>query len=222
MSYKIIITGSTGMVGKGCLLECLDDNRVEEVLLINRSNIKINNPKIKELIIKDYSELINHKDQLSGYDACFHCMGVSSVGLSEEEYSKITFEATKTLIDILFDLTPNMTFNYVSGTGTDSSEKGKVMWARVKGKTENYLLNKGFKNAYAFRPGMIIPEKGIRSKTKLYDIIYQFTKPLFPILKSLNGITTTSKIGKVMVKSIDNNFNLKHLENIDINKFAKL
>lgn len=221
MSYKVIITGSTGMVGKGCLLECIDDDRVKEVLLINRSNIDIKNPKINELIIKDYSELNNQKDQISGYDACFHCMGVSALGLSEEEYSKITFDATKTLIDILFELNPNMTFNYVSGTGTDSTEKGKVMWARVKGKTENYLLEKGFKNAYAFRPGMIIPEKGIRSKTKLYDIIYQITKPLYPIFKAMKGITTTSKIGKAMINSIDNKYPKQHLENREINEFAK-
>ncbi|OHX68218.1 NAD-dependent epimerase/dehydratase family protein [Flammeovirga pacifica] len=217
---KVIITGSTGMVGKGVLLECLEDNRISEILIINRSTLNLDHPKLKEVLIKDFSEVEAIKDQLIGYDAIFYCMGISVVGLSEEEYSKITFGNTKAFADTLHQLNPNMVFNYVSGTGTDETEKGNSMWARVKGKTENMILNKGFKDAYMFRPGAIIPEKGVKSKTNWYNAFYVITQPLFPLLKKSKQITTTSKIGEAMINSLFHPIDMKHLENRLINTLA--
>ncbi len=217
---KVIITGTTGMIGKGVLYECLEHPKVESVLVINRNSLKIHHPKLKEIIHKDFTNLIPIKDELKGYDAIFHCMGVSVVGLNEEQYTKITFNVTKQFSDILFDLNPNMTFNYVSGTGTDSSEKGRSMWARVKGKTENYILNKGFKHAYMFRPGAIIPEKGIKSRTNWYKFMYIIFTPFFPSLKKSKNITTTTKIGFAMINSVLYGSPKLHPENRDINQLA--
>ncbi len=218
---KVIITGSTGMVGKGVLLECLDSPKVKEVLVINRTSLDRTHSKLREILLTDFSQIETIKEHLQDYDACFHCMGTSAVGKSEQLYSKITYGYTKGLVDLLFVLNPNLVFNYVSGSGTDSTEKGRSMWARVKGKTENYVLNRGFKDAYMFRPGAIIPERGIKSKTGWYNAIYVVITPLFPILKRLNSITTTSKIGKAMINIINSPQTLKKLENRDINKLAK-
>ncbi len=216
-----IITGSTGMVGKGVLIECLDDSSVEQVILINRTPIDLQHPKIKEVIIKDFMNIESIKDQLDAADACFHIMGVSAIGLSEEDYSRLTFDISKKLADVCFELNPNMTFIYVSGTGTDSTEKGKIMWARVKGKTENYILGKGFKRAFMFRPGAIIPEKGTRSKVTAYRIIYAIMRPFFPLLKKMKSITTTTKISKAMIRaSQSNNLKEKYFENQQINELA--
>lgn len=205
------------MVGKGILLECLGSNLIENILVINRSTLHMNHPKLQEVLINDFTKMDNLKDQLIGYDACFHSMGVSSIGLNEEKYSALTFQITKSLADTLFDLNPNMVFNYVSGTGTDSSEKGSSMWARVKGKTENYILNKGFKKAFMFRPGFIIPEKGIQSKTKWYNYMYILLTPFMGLFKKSKNITTTTKIGLAMLATLTNSYENKHLENKEIN-----
>ena len=157
MEKVILITGSTGMIGKGLLLECIKSPKIKSIILINRSPIDIQNPKINEIILKDFLEIDSVKNQLVKIDACFHCLGTSAVGLNETQYSLITYEITRKLADLCFDLNPEITFNYVSGVGTDSTEKGRQMWARVKGKTENYILAKGFDKAYMFRPGFIIP-----------------------------------------------------------------
>ncbi|MGX1929344.1 epimerase [Flagellimonas sp. 2504JD4-2] len=217
---KVIITGATGMVGKGVLLECLDSRYIEEVLIINRSSLGLSNPKLKEIVLKDFADLKTVQDQLVGYDACFYCMGVSVLGLNEKSYTRITYGITKIFVDILYELNPEMVFNYVSGTGTDSSEKGKSMWARVKGATENYLLNKGFQDAYCFRPGMIIPERGIKSRTTWYNLIYVLMRPFFPLFKKSKNVTTTSRIGKAMINSLQVKSNDKHLENAAINALA--
>lgn len=219
--YKVIITGSTGMVGKGVLLECLDDASITEALVINRSSLQMKHPKLKELLLKDFTQLESLKDQLKGYDACFYCMGVSSIGMNETKFTAITYDITVIFADILHELNPNMVFNYVSGTGTDSTATGRVMWARVKGKTENYVLNKGFKDAYAFRPGMIIPERGIKSSTGWYNAVYVVLRPFFGLLKKMKSITTTSKIGQAMIASITADQLKKHLENKDINALAE-
>lgn len=220
MKIKAIITGATGMVGKAVLLECLDHPEVESVLLINRRSIEINHPKLKEVIHSDFYNLSSIKAELKGYNACFFCMGISSIGMDEDKYSKLTFDLTAHFADVLHELSPDMIFNYVSGTGSDSSEKGKTMWARVKGKTENYILNKDFKDAYMFRPNMIIPEKGIKSSTGWYNAIYVIMKPFFFILKNRKNITTTTKLGTAMINSILFPQDLKHLENMEINKMA--
>lgn len=168
---RAIITGSTGMVGKGVLLECIDDSTVEQILLINRRPLGLTHPKVKEIIHQDFTDFSAVKEELAGYDACFHCMGVSSAGMSEEKFTEITYTMSKALASTLHDLNPNMVFNYVSGAGTDSEEKSNTMWARVKGKTENMILNMGFKDAYMFRPGAILPERGTKSNTKLYHAL---------------------------------------------------
>ena len=217
---KIIITGSTGMVGKAVLLESIDDTRITEILLINRNPIGISHPKVKEVIHKDFMDFTPIQDQLNGYDLCCHCMGVSSAGMSEEQYTELTYRISKSLASTLYSLNPNMVFNYVSGTGTDSTEKGSIMWARVKGKTENMILQMGFKDAYMFRPGVIIPERRIKSKTALYNIFYIIAKPIFPILKKVKSITTTTKIGKAMINTYFFPQSLKYLEGKDINKRA--
>lgn len=219
---KVIITGATGMVGKGVLYECLEDARVEEVLVVNRHPLGLEHNKLKELLLSDFQNIAQHKDALKGYDACFFCMGISVLGLSEKEYTAITYHITKAFADTLYDLNKETVFNYVSGAGTDSSEKGRSMWARVKGKTENYVLNKGFKDAYMFRPGAIIPEKGIKSRTAWYNAAYVLMRPFFSLLKKSKNITTTSKIGHAMINTVISSTQLKHLENIDINKRAKL
>ncbi|MCB0663112.1 MAG: NAD-dependent epimerase/dehydratase family protein [Saprospiraceae bacterium] len=220
MGKKVLITGATGMVGKGVLLECLDDNEIDQVILVNRRPIGLTSPKIKELLLDDFTQIDRFKEDLKGLDACFYCMGISAVGLSEEVYTKITFNPTKEFADTLYDLNPGMTFIYVSGTGTDSSENGRVMWARVKGKTENLILNKGFKKAYAFRPGFIIPEKGIESRTALYNNMYKLLRPFFPWLKKMSSVTTTSKIGRAMINTIHKEQLERILENKAINVLA--
>ncbi len=174
MNKKVIITGATGMVGKGVLLECLDHEVIDEVLVIGRNSIGFEHPKLKEMIQKDFTDFSNVKDQLAGYDACYFCLGISAAGLNEEQYKKITYDFTLALASPLLELNSEMTFIYVSGQGTDSSEKGRMMWARVKGKTENEILNLGFKQAFAFRPGAIIPLRGIKSRTKSYQFMYDY------------------------------------------------
>lgn len=219
---KVIITGATGMVGKGVLLECLDHPKISEVLIINRNSLEMQHIKLKEVLLKDFSQVASIKNELKEYEACFFCMGVSAMGMSEDKYTAITYYTAKAFADVLYELNPNMIFNYVSGSGTDSTEKGRQMWARVKGKTENYILNKGFKDAYAFRPGVIIPEKGIESRTGWYNIVYKITRPFFGWMKKSKNITTTTKIGLAMINSMSNTQKLKHLENKDINTLSEL
>lgn len=221
MGLKVVITGSSGMVGRGVLLECLDSDLIETILIINRSSIELEHPKLKEVLLTDFTQIDTITGSLKDYDACFFCMGVSSVGMDEQLYHSLTFKPVQAFADVLYSLNKNMVFNYVSGTRTDSTEKGKTMWARVKGKTENYILNKGFKDAYAFRPGVIIPENGIKSKTGWYNTLYIISRPLFPLLKKSKNITTTTRLGQAMINSILSPLNLKHIENKDINKLAK-
>lgn len=218
---KVIITGSTGMVGKGVLLECLENSFIEKVLVINRSTLNMHHPKLQEILLPDFTKAETIKNQLTGYDACFHCMGVSSVGMSEADFTKLTYDTTKAITEVLFAINPAMVFNYVSGTGTDTTEKGGTMWARVKGKTENLILNRGFKDAYAFRPGLIIPEKGIRSRTGWYNAIYVVMRPFFGLMKKSKNITTTTKVGLAMINSLRFPQVNKFLENNNINELAE-
>lgn len=215
---KVIITGATGMVGKGVLLECLDDKAVQEVLVIGRNPVGIEHPKQKELIHTDFSSFENVRQQLAGFDACFFCLGVSSAGMKEEKYRHITYDYTLALAKVLFELNPAMTFNYVSGMGTDSSEKGRSMWARVKGKTENDLLKTGFKGAYMFRPGAIIPLRGIKSRTKSYQFMYDYFMWLVKLVKWMapNSVVDTAQIGKAMIRSVQKRYSKNILDPKDI------
>lgn len=218
---KVIITGTTGMVGRGVLIECLESSSIEKVLVINRNSLKLNHPKLIEVIHKDFFDFSSIKKELKGYDACFHCMGVSSVGMKEEEYHRFTYGITEALAKTLYANNPQMVFNYVSGEGTDSTEKGKVMWARVKGKTENMILNMGFKDAYMFRLQVILPLKGVKSKTAWVNAFYFIARPFFGLLVKRKNITTSVNVGKAMINSVLFGFSNKLLENEQVNKLAK-
>ena len=210
------------MVGRSTLNECLVDERVEEILIVNRRALGLNHPKLVELVHKDFTNFSAVSTQFSGYDACFHCMGVTSVGKDEKEFSKYTFDVTKSLADACFKANSEMVMNYVSGTGTDSSETGNTMWARVKGKTENYILSLGFRDAYMFRLGALIPEGEVSSGVSWYKYIYILLRPFYPLLKKLNTFTTSSKFGKAMLNTIAFPQDKKYLENKDINHLASL
>ncbi|QIA06285.1 NAD-dependent epimerase/dehydratase family protein [Draconibacterium halophilum] len=220
---KVIITGATGMVGKGVLLECLDHESVEKVLVIGRNPVDVRHPKLEELIHGDFADFSTVKTQLAGYDACFLCMGISSVGLKENDFKKITYDYTLSLAKELFPLNPEMTITYVSGEGTDSSEKGRIMWARVKGKTENDLLNMGFKQAFMFRPGVIIPLRGIKSRTKAYQFIYDYFMWLVHLFKAVapNAVVNTTQVGKAMINAALYGYNSVIIKPKDIIQLAE-
>lgn len=222
MKIRAIITGSTGMVGKGVLLECLDHPDVESVLVINRNPLGMDHPKLKELIPVDFYDLSGYKEVLKGYNACFFCLGISSANVSAREYKRITYDLTLHLAGILSELNPGMCFNYVSGTGTSSTENSRMKWANVKGKTENDLLALPFRDSYMFRPGFIQPLRGIRSRTTLYRIMYIIFTPLYPLMKRLfpSFVTNTARVGKAMINSVLFGYEKKHLENRDINILA--
>ena len=198
---RVIVFGATGMVGQGVLGECLRDREIEHVLTVGRTATDQQSVKLTGLVHKDFLDFRAIEDQLAGYDTCFFCLGVSSVGLSEQDYERVTFEYTVRAATTLARVNPGMTFEYISGMGTDRSEKGRSMWARVKGKTENALMRLPFKAVYALRPGFIQPIGGIKSKTGLYQAIYTVLGPLYPVGKALlpNYLTTTEQLGRAMI-----------------------
>ncbi len=218
MGKKVIITGATGMVGKGVLLACLASDEIESILLLNRSSIDIENKKITEIIHKDFQNFSTFFEVFKGYDACYFCLGVSSFRMKEKEYNEITYKTTLHLAKLLSNVNPEMSFCYVSGTGTDSSEKGKSMWARVKGKTENAIFKLPFKSAFMFRPGFIQPVDGIKSKTSLYSSIYTIIGPFYPFLKWINpkGMITTDDLGRAMIKTTLDGYDETIIYNKDI------
>jgi uncharacterized protein YbjT (DUF2867 family) len=221
MTIRAIITGSTGMVGKGVLLECLQSPQVEAVLVINRSPLGMSHPKLREVLHSDFFNLASIRDALTGYNACFFCLGVTAAGMAKKEYHRLTYDLTLNVAVTLKELNPGMTFCYISGAGTDGSEKGKVMWATVKGKTENTLLGLGFKDAYMFRPGFIRPIKGVRSKTSLYNALYVILSPLFPLIMKFPKYATSSEtLSKAMIKVVSEGYEKKVLESIDINEIG--
>ncbi|HEY5091156.1 MAG TPA: NAD-dependent epimerase/dehydratase family protein [Polyangia bacterium] len=219
---KVILFGATGMVGQGVLRECLLDPEVERVLSIGRGTTGQQNPKLRELPHADFTDFSAIADELAGYDACFFCLGISSAGMSEADYRHVTYDFTLAAAQILAPRNPAMTFVYVSGTGTDSTERGRSMWARVKGATENALLKLPFKAAYMFRPGIIQPLHGVKSRTKLYRAGYLVAAPLFPILNAFfsKSMTTTEKVGRAMLAIAKHGGPVRLLENRDINAAA--
>jgi uncharacterized protein YbjT (DUF2867 family) len=217
---KVILFGATGMVGQGVLRECLLDHEVENVLTVGRSATGQQHGKLQEIVHKDFWDFSATEEKLSGYDACFFCLGVSSAGMSEQEYERLTFDITMAAAQTLVKRNPDMTFIYVSGAGTDSSEKGRSMWARVKGKTENALLKLPFKAAYMFRPAYIQPLHGIKSKTKLVNALYAVMGPMYPVWKALlpKYVTTTEQLGRAMIKVARQGAAKRVLTSEDINK----
>ncbi|HUE22237.1 MAG TPA: hypothetical protein VMQ86_11185 [Bryobacteraceae bacterium] len=220
---NVVLFGASGMVGQGVLRECLLDSDVQSVLSIGRSATGRRDPKLRELVHRDFLDFSSIENQLSGFDACFFCLGVSSVGMKEADYRHITYDFTLAAARPLASLNPGMTFVYVSGTGTDSSEQGRTMWARVKGKTENDLLRLPFKAAYMFRPGVIVPLHGIKSKTKLVRISYAVMGPLLPLLRAAfpKYVTTTEQVGRAMIQVAKHGAPKVLLENPDINELAR-
>jgi len=216
---KAIITGSTGMVGEGILLECLKHPDVESVLVINRKPCGVTHPRLKEIIHNDFFDLSSIEPSLAGYNACFFCAGVSSVGMKEPEYTRITYDLTLTFAKTLSKLNPDMIFCYVSGAGTDSSEKGKMMWARVKGKTENDLMKLQFKNVYAFRPAFMKPTKGQQNAPAFLKYVIW----LYPVLHGLfpQYFGTLSDVGLAMINCAVSGAEKKVLEAKDIAELAK-
>ena len=209
------------MVGKAVLLECLEDSRITKVLVINRRSVGMTHDKLVEVIHNDFYDLSALQDQLTEYDVCFFCLGTSSVGLSEEKYRKITYDLTMSFARIFARANPAAVFCYVSGTGTDSSEHGKLMWARVKGKTENDLLNLPFRDAYMFRPGYIQPLKGVRARSAIVNVLYVVFTPLYYILKAAGSAVTDSvSLGKAMIRAAMNGYEKKIIGVKDINILA--
>ena len=220
---KAIVFGASGMVGQGVLRECLARPEVEAVLLVGRSPSGESHPKVREIVHADLYDYAGIVDQLGGYDACFFCLGVSSNGMREAEYSRVTYELTLAAAKALRACNPGMTFCYVSGEGgTDGTEKGPTMWARVKGKTENALLGLGFPHAFMFRPGFIQPLGGIKSKTASYRVLYSVAGPLFPVIKALAPahVTTTENVGRAMLGVALRPYDKTVLDNRDINAIA--
>ncbi len=218
-SIKVIVTGATGMVGEGVAHECLLRPEVTEVLILTRRPSGIENPKVKELIVKDFFDLSSVADQLKGYDACYFCLGVSSVGMKEEQYRHLTYDLTMNLATLLVKQNPSMTFCYVSGAKTDSTERGRQMWARVKGKTENDLFKLGFKQCFAFRPGYMQPTPGLKNTLSLYKYVswlYMPMRMLFP-----SSACTLKEVGEAMINVTLKGFPKKILEVLDIVEAAK-
>jgi hypothetical protein len=218
IKIKAIVTGVTGMVGDGVLHECLLHPQVEAVLVINRKPCGISHPKLKEIIHQDFFNFSTIENQLSGYNACFFCLGVSSVGMKKEEYYKLTYTLTMHTAKTLSTLNPDMTFCYVSGAGTDSTEKGNSHWARVKGKTENDIFGL-FKNAYAFRPGFIRPTEGL----KRAHAFYKYINWMFPIMVKFfpNTANTLREIGLAMIEVAKVGYEKKIIDPNDIRALAK-
>ncbi|HEY5029682.1 MAG TPA: epimerase [Candidatus Angelobacter sp.] len=221
---KVILFGATGMVGQGVLRECRLDRDVETVLTVGRSSTGQQHTKLQEIISPDLFDLSPIESRLAGYDACFFCLGVSAAGMKEDDYRRLTYDLTMSVARTLVRLNPGMTFIYVSGAGTDSSERGRMMWARVKGKTENDLLKMPFRAAYMFRPGYIQPLHGIRTKTKWYGALYAVMGPLYPLWKRLlpNYVTTTECVGRAMIRVARQGAPKRFLENRDINSLCGL
>jgi len=216
---KVIITGATGMVGEGVVHECLQHPAIGEVLIVNRKPFGATHPKLKEIIHADFFDITAIEDQVKGYDACYFCLGVSSVGMKEPEYYKLTYTLTLNFAQTLARLNPDMIFEYISGASTDSTEKGSSMWARVKGKTENDLAKLPSKQVYNFRPGYMHPTPGLRNTNKLYKYItwmYPLLKLVFP-----NRVSTLAELGLAMINASIYGYEKQILEVPDIKALAK-
>lgn len=215
-AIKVIITGATGMVGEGVLFECLQNAAVSEVLIINRKHYEMQHPKLKELLVADFFKLNEYADKLQGYNACFFCAGVSSIGKKEPEFTKLTYDTTLAFAKALLQVNSNMVFTYVSGSSTDSSEKGSMMWARVKGKTENDLAKLGFKAEYNFRPGVMLPFDGQKNWKSVYKLLAKVIKVFSP-----KNVLNIQEVGKAMINCVTIGYPKNVLEVSDIKKLAK-
>jgi uncharacterized protein YbjT (DUF2867 family) len=221
---RVAIFGASGMVGGGVLLECLDDARIDSVLVIGRTLTGIRHPKLEEILHRDFYDYSSAslRSRFAGLDACFFCLGVTSAGKSEAEYARLTYDLTLAAARAVVAESPGAVFVYVSGVGTDSTERGRVMWARVKGRTENALLALPFRAAYMMRPGFIQPMRGLRSKTPLYQSFYVLLSPLFPLARKLfpRHVVTTVEVGRAMIRLAVEGDAKKILDPADIRRLA--
>jgi uncharacterized protein YbjT (DUF2867 family) len=216
----VLILGATGMVGQGVLRECLLHDGVRRVVALGRTATGQVHPKLRDVVHADLLHLEPVESELSGIHACFYCLGASAAGISEVEYTRINYAMTLSVAETLARLGPDLTFVYVSGAGTDSTERGRVMWARVKGRTENALLRMPFRSAYVLRPGLIVPMHGVRSKTTLYRAFYTILGPLLPLLRKLfpTAVLTTEQMGRAMLRLARSGYSKHVLETADIAK----
>ena len=219
---NILLFGATGMVGQGVLRECLQAPYVALVQIVGRTATEQQHTKLREVVHRDLFDVNGMANELKGFDACFFCLGVSSAGMTEPAYSHLTYDLTLAIAEKLAPLNLGMTFIYVSGAGTDSTEQGRSMWARVKGRTENALQRLPFKAVYLFRPGIIQPLHGIRSKTSSYQLLYSLTKPLLTPLRALlpNHVLTTEMVGQAMLAAARHGYTKAVLETADIRTLA--
>ncbi len=220
---RVVVFGATGMVGGGALLECLDDPRVSSVLAVSRRSCGVRHPKLEEILVEDLFRLDAVRPALAGADACFFCLGVSALGLSEADYTRVTHDLTLSVAREILAAGARPVFAYVSGAGTDSTGRGRVMWARVKGRTENDLLALPFRAAYMLRPGFIQPLRGVRSRTPLYRAFYAVLAPLSGVLPRLfPGIATTSvAVGRALIRLAAEGWPRPVLETRDINRIGR-
>jgi uncharacterized protein YbjT (DUF2867 family) len=220
---RVILFGATGMIGQGVLRECLLDPGVEAVLSIGRRASGVTNAKLREIVHADLTDLSAIEGELGGYDACFFCLGISSAGMSEADYRRVTYDVTLAAAQAIQKRSPDLTFVYVSGTGTDSTEKGRTMWARVKGATENAILAMPFKASYMFRPGYIQPMNGARASGRGTRILYAVFGPLYPVWKTLapRYVTTTEEVGRAMLRVAREGAPTQLLESDDIAKLGR-
>lgn len=219
---NVVIFGASGMVGQGVLLECLRDTGVERVLVIGRSPVEQKHTKLREVLVKDLFDVASYASELSGLDACFFCLGISSAGMSEDAYRSLTYDLTVVIAQELAARNAALCFIFVSGASTDSTERGRTMWARVKGATENALLRMPFRSAFMFRPGVIQPLDGIRSKTRAYRLGYVVMAPVLPLLRRAfpNSVLTTREIGRAMLAVARNGWPRPVLEAKDVHAAA--
>jgi uncharacterized protein YbjT (DUF2867 family) len=214
---RVILTGVTGMVGEGVLLECLESPDVTKILTVSRKQTNHTHPKLEQVLVPDFRKLDDVETKLSGYDACFYCAGVSSVGMSEADYTLISYETPVTFATTLARLNPNMVFTYVTGARTDSTEKGSTMWARVKGRAENALMKLPFKGVYNFRPGLMTPKKGQKHVKTLFRVALVFT----PVMKLFLPALTLAQVGQAMIRCVKNGAPKQVLEIADIKALAE-
>lgn len=216
LPIKVIITGATGMVGEGVLFECLQNDQVAEVLIVSRRHYELQHPKLKELIVPDFMKLNQFSENIKGYDACFFCAGISSVGKKEEQFTFLTYDTTLAFARSLVKVNPNMIFNYVSGAKTDSTEKSRMMWARVKGKTENDLAKLGFKREYNFRPGIMMPFSEQKNWKPVVKLLVKIIKVISP-----KSVLTLKEVGCAMINVVIIGYAKNVLEVSDIRQLAK-
>ncbi|WP_216650003.1 NAD-dependent epimerase/dehydratase family protein [Lewinella sp. W8] len=220
---RVILTGATGMIGRAVLLECLASDRVDAILAVTRRPLGESHPKLREALLEDFTRF----EELSGAfrdfqpTACFHCMGVSSVGMNEEDYTRLTLGVADSLSATLMEVNPEIVCCYVSGAGSDETESSRTMWARVKGKTENLILNRGFRDAYAFRIGGVIPRKGVKSRTGWVNVLLQIMRPAFSLLSRFSAIIESPQVGQAMINLVEAPHAVKVLDNPVIAEVAE-